>query len=68
MEKDYVELIIPITKSMVTELDYLKSEGELVRCKDCKHCYELDEFGYCHCDKDETHEKDWFCADGERNE
>lgn len=39
---------------------------ELIRCKDCKHCDDIDMYGYVQCDKAETHEPDWFCADGER--
>ena len=64
MEKDYVELIIPITKSMVTELDYLKSEGELVRCKDCKYRNMIRDTPSCELHFLKTYD-DWFCADGE---
>jgi len=42
-----------------------KIKSELVRCKDCKRG-SLDEYGYVNCDRCETHEPDWFCADGER--
>lgn len=45
--------------------------GELVRCRDCKHCFtEGDNVLYNVCDL--NHNKiqpgDWFCADGERKE
>ena len=40
----------------------LKEEAkELVRCKDCKHCMG---YGWCNLTR-KTHERDWFCADGE---
>ena len=45
--------------------------GELVRCKDCKHCYFAS--NRIPCEQTLTCEKhgmditpDWFCADGER--
>lgn len=45
--------------------------GELVRCKDCKHCYvEFGnvQFNVCELDHNEVQSGDWFCADGERKE
>lgn len=42
--------------------------GVLVRCKDCKHCDDIDMYGYVQCDKGETHEPNFYCADGERRE
>ena len=38
---------------------------KFIPCSKCKHCVDVDENGYCQCDKNETHEADWFCADGE---
>lgn len=53
-------------------LDLLK-EQEIVRCKDCEHCYFAsnripDERSYA-CGKHGIDiVQDWFCADGERKE
>ena len=52
---------------------YKKRDDEIVRCRDCKHCYFADnripsEQGYV-CGRngiDVT--PDWYCADGERKE
>ena len=44
------------------------SAENVVRCKDCRHCDEIDMYGYVQCDKAETHEPDFYCADGERRE
>lgn len=43
--------------------------GELVRCKDCKHCYvdgENVRFNVCELDHNKVQSGDWFCADGEQ--
>lgn len=44
---------------------------QVVRCKDCKHCY-VDfgnvRFNVCELDHNEVQSGDWFCADGERKE
>lgn len=45
--------------------------GELVRCKDCKHCYvdgENVRFNVCDLGHNKVQQDDWFCADGERKE
>jgi hypothetical protein len=47
------------------------SEGELIRCKDCKHGFRLDDTNYIVCGRPfasnrETHTEEWFCADGKR--
>lgn len=42
---------------------------KLVRCKDCKHCYEDGEhvkFNVCELNHNKVQSDDWFCADGER--
>ena len=45
--------------------------GKLVRCKDCRHGFRLDDTNYIVCCRPfasnrETHTEDWFCADGVR--
>ena len=45
----------------------------LIRCKDCKHGFRLDDTNYIVCGRPfasnrETHTEKWFCADGERRE
>ena len=48
------------------------TQTELIRCKDCKHGYPLTDSAYYQCTlafrTSERHERDWFCADGERQE
>lgn len=44
---------------------------EIVRCKDCKHCFvDGDNVRYNVCDlnHNKVQRDDWFCADGERRE
>ena len=64
-----------VCKQMAEEvLALLKEQTEIVRCKDCKHrnkeivpdgAWE----GYVFCKKDcAGRKKEWFCADGEREE
>lgn len=40
---------------------------DIVRCKDCRYGIEDDGWIYCH-NFGETERKDFFCADGERND
>lgn len=52
---------------------YADRDSEIVRCKDCKHGFRLDDTNYIVCSRPfasnrETHTEDWFCADGERKE
>ena len=49
---------------------YAKRDDEIVRCKDCKYCFEE---GFANvrnmCERHpeiENPDDDWFCADGER--
>ena len=54
-------------------LKLLKSQPQIVRCKDCKHGEKTSTFRYypnlTWCNKClQTHGDDWFCADGERKE
>ena len=39
----------------------------VVRCKNCKHCDDIDMYGWVKCDKGETHDPNFYCADGERS-
>ena len=50
-----------------------EGQPEVVRCKDCKHGERPPTFNYypnlTWCNKYErSHDDDWFCADGERND
>lgn len=53
-------------------LAMLKTQPQIVRCKDCKHYVHVrtDTAGYC--TKDSScwvfRDLDWFCADGERKD
>lgn len=41
----------------------------VVRCKDCKFHHASEKLNKCWCEKDFVegyHNRDWFCADGER--
>lgn len=43
--------------------------AELIRCKDCKFHHASEILNKCWCEKDfidGLHNRDWFCADGER--
>lgn len=43
--------------------------AELVRCPDCKHCDYCDmNYGWIECDKGESHDPNYYCADGKRRE
>ena len=55
----------PWAKEMAEEL--LKSQPQIVICGNCKHG-ELDKYGFVSCNKCESHELDWFCADGEKTD
>ena len=50
--------------------ELLRDHPNVVRCKDCKHGYPLTDSAYYQCTlafrTSERHERDWFCADGER--
>lgn len=48
-------------------LELLKSQPEIVRCRECRYNACTDLSGHCMCDlDDEYHPLDWFCADGEK--
>jgi len=60
-----------ISKKELT--DALTLHKKLVRCKDCKHGFRLDDTNYIVCGRPfasnrETHTEEWFCADGKRKE
>lgn len=73
MEREKVEFIESYIKVQGGDYQWNDNHGEIVRCKDCKHCYYAsnrvsDEQSFA-CDKhgiDIT--ADWFCADGKRKE
>ena len=49
------------------------NHGELVRCRDCKHCYikvGFNDVTYNECKLNHTsvQDNDWYCADGERKD
>lgn len=70
---EIIELIMPIYKDQITELDVEASSGELVRCKDCVHKGKVEKcvlaaiaaekgcplFMLDNCGE-------WFCADGKK--
>lgn len=44
---------------------------EVVRCKDCKHCYvdgENVRYNVCDLNHNKVQADDWFCADAEKKE
>lgn len=65
---------------LLAENDELRKERPVVRCKDCKHYVPAEDDGEMMCVKDadwcvedgcyygftESHDADWFCADGAR--
>lgn len=45
--------------------------GELVRCRDCKHCFTDGEnvrYNVCELNYNKVQPDDWFCADGRKRE
>lgn len=47
----------------------LLKEQDIVRCKDCSHCYvdgDNVKFNVCELNHNKVQSGDWFCADGER--
>ena len=70
MKKEY---IVELREEEADELMDEHGVGELVRCKNCKHCYFAsnrvpNERSYA-CEKHGLDiVPDWFCADGERKE
>ena len=69
------EIIIKIDESKKDIMDgmpLVEQAKELIRCKDCKHGIEgcidrnTNKLIYIVCDNDDTHDPDWYCADGER--
>ena len=49
----------------------VKEIKELVRCKDCRHCFvdgENVRFNVCELNHNKIQPDDWFCADGERRD
>lgn len=73
--KDCIERLCTDALSLLKEQDNcencaiaIEDRQYVVRCKDCKHGYEClppcdDRFCILY---DQRHDKEWFCADGER--
>lgn len=61
-------------KKQQEEIESLRKQPQIVRCRDCKHVCLCDATEmmpdipvYAKCTlTDETHDTDWYCADGER--
>ena len=66
--REIIELITPIYKDELTELDLEISSGELVRCKNCKYGEQMCQpWSDIVCTQNRaTHIPEWFCADGEK--
>lgn len=75
--ENYVKRFVSLTTSDEAEyemheavLSLLKEQGEIVRCKDCKHGREpimAYRKGCVWCERVNRHnDADWYCADGER--
>ena len=70
-KKVKVEFIESYIKIGNGDYKWNDNHGELIRCKDCKHGVLRNE-GEIDCTKDNgtfkatIHERNWFCADGER--
>ena len=50
---------------------YAARENEIIRCKDCKHCFvdgENVRYNVCELNHNKVQADDWFCADAERKE
>lgn len=51
--------------------DQGKIVGELVRCRDCKHCFTDGDnvrFNVCELNHNKAQSDDWYCADAKRRE
>lgn len=47
----------------------MRSEPQIVRCKDCKHWQQGDDYSANYCELIKQHpDAYWFCGDGEKNE
>lgn len=72
-----LELIVPLPDKATAEKfnRYFGTNGELVRCKDCRFAKVENNYGFDEviCYNEEFGPRcpvplDWFCADGERRE
>ncbi len=62
-------MMIDIGKELQDAFDdgYRKRDAEIVRCKDCKFCGEIDENGWHCCENlGVGMQKNGFCSDAER--
>ena len=63
------EYLDDIKKDQEHQIDMLKEQPQIVRCKDCKHFTKPDEDGFGVCKKIMHGCQYWgFCADGERDD
>ena len=56
-------------KKVDDRLKALEEAVNIVRCKDCKHCFvdgDNVRFNVCELNHNRVQADDWFCADGER--
>ena len=65
MNKKKVEFIESYIKIGNGDYQWNDNHGELIRCKECKHCTEINT-PYCEKGHFFDGNPDWFCADGER--
>lgn len=72
-EKRKVEMIESYWTGGEYGYDYRWNDnhGELVRCRDCKHGFRLDDTNYIVCGRPfasnrDVHTEEWFCADGKK--
>ena len=61
--KEYRNTIKDGYEALTNATKIIKSEPQIVRCKDCKHWEKSN--GHCPFNSIFTND-DWFCADGER--
>ena len=64
-----VALLANIEEQKMIYGDQGRVVGELVRCKNCKHCFQDGDnvkFNVCDLGVNYAQADDWFCADGEK--
>ena len=66
--REVIELITPVYKDELTELDLEISSGELVRCENCKYYPNGDGATFWVPCREMITASRWYCAYGEKNE
>lgn len=73
LSADYEDLQKEHERLLDKKIPLITQGQEVVRCKDCKHGYQLcDDYISCEISEENesgcpaSHKPDWFCADGER--